>query len=62
VVRASPGRPRAASAVLSWLVTFNVVNVRNPIVSQIGEFLFRVTEPAPGRPRAVATRPCHQGN
>jgi hypothetical protein len=28
--------------VLSWLVTFNVVNVRNPIVSQIGEFLFRV--------------------
>ena len=35
-----------ASAVLSWLVAFNVVNVRNPIVSQIGEFLYRVTEPA----------------
>ena len=34
-----------ASAVLSWLVAFNVVNVRNPIVSQIGEFLYRVTEP-----------------
>ncbi|WP_227651283.1 hypothetical protein, partial [Klebsiella pneumoniae] len=29
-----------ASAVLSWLVAFNVVNVRNPIVSQIGEFLY----------------------
>ena len=34
------------SAVLSWLVAFNVVNVRNPIVSQIGEFLYQVTEPA----------------
>lgn len=35
-----------ASAVLSWLVAFNVVNVRNPIVAQIGEFLYQVTEPA----------------
>ena len=35
-----------ASAVLSWLVAFNVVNVRNPIVSQIGEVLYRLTEPA----------------
>ncbi|ACA18304.1 protein of unknown function YGGT [Methylobacterium sp. 4-46] len=35
-----------ASAVLSWLVAFNVVNVRNPIVSQIEDFLFRVTDPA----------------
>ena len=35
-----------ASAVLSWLVAFNVVNARNPIVAQIGDFLFRVTEPA----------------
>ncbi|CAA2107409.1 hypothetical protein MBUL_04146 [Methylobacterium bullatum] len=34
-----------ASAVLSWLVAFNVVNVRNPIVSQIGEVLYRLTEP-----------------
>ena len=31
--------------VLSWLVAFNVVNVRNPIVSQIGEVLYRLTEP-----------------
>ena len=35
-----------ASAVLSWLVVFNVVNTRNPIVHQIGDFLYRVTEPA----------------
>lgn len=34
-----------ASAILSWLVLFNVVNVRNPIVSQIGEVLYRLTEP-----------------
>jgi YggT family protein len=34
-----------ASAILSWLVAFNVVNVRNPIVSQIGEVLYRLTEP-----------------
>jgi YggT family protein len=35
-----------ASAVLSWLVAFNVVNTRNPLVANIGEFLYRITEPA----------------
>jgi YggT family protein len=35
-----------AAAVLSWLVAFNVVNTRNPIVAQIGDFLYRITEPA----------------
>jgi len=35
-----------AAAVLSWLVAFNVVNTRNPVVAGIGEFLFRITEPA----------------
>jgi YggT family protein len=35
-----------ASAVLSWLVAFNVVNTRNSIVATIGEFLYRITEPA----------------
>jgi YggT family protein len=35
-----------ASAVLSWLIAFNVVNTRNPIVAGVGEFLYRVTEPA----------------
>ena len=34
-----------ASAVLSWLVAFNVVNTRNQVVSMIGEFLYRITEP-----------------
>ena len=34
-----------ASAVLSWLVAFNVVNPRNPVVMQIGEALWRLTEP-----------------
>jgi YggT family protein len=34
-----------ASAVLSWLVAFNVVNTRNPIVHSIGNFLYAVTEP-----------------
>ena len=35
-----------ASAVLSWLIAFNVVNTRNPIVAQVADFLDRVTEPA----------------
>ena len=35
-----------ASAILSWLIAFNVVNMRNPIVAQVGEFLYRITEPA----------------
>jgi YggT family protein len=34
-----------ASAVLSWLIAFNVVNSRNPIVNSVGEFLYRITEP-----------------
>ena len=34
-----------ASAVLSWLVAFNVVNTRNPVVHMIGDFLYRITEP-----------------
>lgn len=34
------------SAVLSWLVAFNVVNARNRFVYLVGDFLHRVTEPA----------------
>ena len=34
------------SAVLSWLVVFNVVNTRNRAIIAIGDFLYRVTEPA----------------
>jgi YggT family protein len=35
-----------AAAILSWLIAFNVVNTRNQLVSTIGEFLYRITEPA----------------
>ena len=35
-----------ASAIFSWLYAFNVVNPRNQFVGTIGNFLFRVTEPA----------------
>jgi YggT family protein len=34
-----------ASAIMSWLVAFNVVNTRNPIVNTIWETLGKVTEP-----------------
>lgn len=34
-----------ASAILSWLVAFNVVNQRNDVVRTIGNFLHAVTEP-----------------
>jgi YggT family protein len=34
--------------VLSWLVTFKVVNTQNPIVNQIGTVLYRLTEPVLG--------------
>lgn len=35
-----------ASAIFSWLYAFNVINSRNQFVGAIGNFLFRVTEPA----------------
>jgi len=35
-----------ASAILSWLVAFNVVNTRNDVVRSIWTFLDAVTEPA----------------
>ncbi|HHK75009.1 MAG TPA: YggT family protein [Rhizobiales bacterium] len=34
-----------ASAVLSWLVAFNVVNTQNRFVYAIGDFLYKITEP-----------------
>src|SRR5690348_8654506 len=34
------------SAILSWLVAFNVVNTRNDVVRSIWNFLDAVTEPA----------------
>jgi YggT family protein len=35
-----------ASAVLSWLVAFNVINTRNDFVRNLAHFLYMVTEPA----------------
>jgi YggT family protein len=32
--------------VLSWLVAFDIVNTRNQFVRTIGDFLYRITEPA----------------
>jgi YggT family protein len=37
-----------ASAILSWLVAFNVVNTRNQFVASVAEFLYRITEPVLG--------------
>jgi YggT family protein len=34
------------SAIFSWLFAFNVINARNTFVATIGDFLYRVTEPA----------------
>jgi YggT family protein len=34
-----------AAAVLSWLIAFGVVNMRNHAVALIADFLYRVTEP-----------------
>jgi YggT family protein len=35
-----------ASAIMSWLVAFGVVNVRNQFIRWIVDFLYRITEPA----------------
>lgn len=35
-----------ASAIFSWLFAFNVINGRNQFVGMIGDFLYKVTEPA----------------
>ena len=35
-----------AQVILSWLVSFNVVNTRNRFVYMIGDFLHRATDPA----------------
>ena len=34
------------SAIFSWLFAFNVINSRNQFVNMVGEFLYKVTEPA----------------
>jgi len=33
-------------AVMSWLVAFGIINPRNRLVQVVGDFLYRITEPA----------------
>ena len=33
------------SVVMSWLVTFNIINTGNRFVYMVGDFLYRITEP-----------------
>jgi YggT family protein len=35
-----------ASAILSWLIAFNVVNTSNRFVYTVADMLYRITEPA----------------
>ncbi len=37
-----------AFVILTLLINFNIVNARQPIVSAVGEFLYRITEPLLG--------------
>jgi YggT family protein len=41
------------SAVLGWLIAFNVINIRNQFVYTVNDFLHRITEPALARIRRV---------
>ncbi|MEC5289753.1 YggT family protein [Aurantimonas sp. C2-6-R+9] len=42
-----------ASAILSWLYAFNIVNPGNPFVDSVGRFLWQLTEPVYRRIRKV---------
>ena len=42
--------------IVSWLVAFNVINPRQPVVSQVGRFLWQVTEPVLGPIRQLLRR------
>ena len=33
-------------AILSWLVAFDVINTRNRFVQSVGDFIYKITEPA----------------
>ena len=35
-----------AGVILSWLVTFDIINLRNRFVYMINDVLYRITEPA----------------
>ena len=39
--------------ILSWLVTFGVINTHNRFVYMVSDFLYRITEPALGPIRRI---------
>lgn len=45
-----------ASVIVSWLVAFDVVNLRNRFVYIVYDVLYRVTEPAMGQIRRYVPR------
>lgn len=42
-----------AHFIMSWLINFHVLNLRQPIVSQLWDFLNRMLEPVYGQVRRV---------
>ncbi len=34
-----------AQAILSWLITFGIINTQSNFVNMVGNFLYRITEP-----------------
>lgn len=42
-----------ATVVISWLISFNIINTSNPLVSQINHVLYILTEPILGPIRRV---------
>ena len=47
-----------ASAILSWLYAFNIINAGNPVVDAIGTFLYKMTEPVYRRIRRFMPAHC----
>ena len=45
-----------AQVVMSWLVSFRIVDTRQPIVHRIGRFLWQITEPVLGPIRRFLNR------
>ena len=45
-----------ASAIMSWLVTFQVINTSNRAIYTVGNFLYQITEPALKPIRRVVRR------
>ena len=45
-----------AQVIMSWLVSFKIVDTRQPIVNAIGRFLWQVTEPVLGPIRRLLQR------